>query len=393
MSSRRSPRGRGTVFWDAARGCHVGQLSLGRDPQTGKRKRSPKVYAETAEQCWAKLDELRDEVRKTGTVARRDVTVEMVMRELLASPPPEWASPLTLRGNTDRITKIITAVGSTKLQRFQVGQVERMLRDMAAAGASADNIRRARALLARGIRRAQRDGLVHRNVAELAEMPRGKRRVSKAMTLDQVRVVLALDLTPWWRAYIVVALTCGLRPGEMLGLRWQDVGFADEVIRVRMCLKALPGPDGYGKRMLTLADLKTDRSRRTMQMPRHAALVLRALKAQQAKDRLRLGEAYTDSGLVFAMESGGPRWPQDVRKQFGKLCQRAGIGAGWHPHETRHTWVSVLSDAGVDIDDIADAAGHVNSSVTRNVYRHQIADKVTKASAAMDQIFGQVSGS
>jgi integrase len=366
--------------------------SLNRDPQTGRRKRSPKVYGQTAEECWTKLDEMREELRKAGTVARRDVTVEMVMRDLLASPPAEWASPLTLRGNTDRIAKIITAIGSAKLQRLEVGQVERMLRDMAAAGASTDSIRRARALLTRGIRRAQRDGLVHRNVAELAEMPRGTRRASKAMTLDQVRDLLALELTPFWRAYIATALTCGLRPGELLGLRWRDVDFSQGIIRVRTCLKALPGPDGYGKRVLTLAELKTDRSRRALQMPRDAAAVLRALKAQQAKDRLRLGNAYTDSGLVFAMESGGPRWPQDVRKQFGKLCQRAGIGAGWHPHETRHTWVSVLSDAGVDIEDIADAAGHINSSVTRNVYRHQIADKVTKAAAAMDQIFGRVRG-
>jgi IS30 family transposase len=53
--------------------------------------------------------------------------------------------------------------------------------------------------------------------------------------------------------------------------------------------------------------------------------------------------------------------------------------------------VSVLSDAGVDIDAIADAAGHVNSSVTREVYRHQIADKVSRAAAAMDQIFGSAS--
>ena len=120
-----------------------------------------------------------------------------------------------------------------------------------------------------------------------------------------------------------------------------------------------------------------------------------ALKAQQAKDRLRLGDAWTDSGLVFAAESGGPRWAQDVRKQFGELCEHAGLGTGWHPHETRHTWVSVLSDAGVDIEDIADAAGHVTSAVTRNVYRHQLADRLTKAPAAMDAIFSpaEVQGS
>ena len=391
--ARRSRRGRGTVFWDACRGSYTGQLSLGRDPETGRRKRSPKVYAPTEDECWALLDEMRAELRKTGTVAPRDVTVEMALRDLMASPPAEWASPLTLRGNADRIARIIAALGSTKLQRLTVGQVERMLRDMAAAGSSSDNIRRARALLARAIRRAQRDGLVHRNVAALADVPRGTRRPSKAMTLDQVRALLAADLTPFWRAYIVTALTCGLRPGEMLGLRWQDVDLRDSTIRVRMCLKVLPGP--AGKRVVTLADLKTDRSRRTMALPRDAATVLRALKAQQAKDRLRLGNDWTDSGLVFAAESGGPRWPQDVRKQFGKLCERAGLGAGWHPHETRHTWVSVLSDAGVDIEDIADAAGHVTSAVTRNVYRHQLADRLTKAPAAMDAILNpaEVSGS
>jgi hypothetical protein len=77
----------------------------------------------------------------------------------------------------------------------------------------------------------------------------------------------------------------------------------------------------------------------------------------------------------------------------GKLCERAGIGGGWIPHETRHTWVSVLSDAGVDTEDIADAAGHVNSSVTRNVYRRQISEELAKAASAMDRIFGEVSGS
>lgn len=390
---RRSRRGRGTVFWDAARGSYVGQLSLGRDPQTHRRKRSPKVYAPSEAECWEKLDGLRDELRKTGTVAPRDVTVEMVLRDLLASPPAEWASPMTLRGNADRVERIIAALGSIKLQRLTVGQVERMLRDMAANGAASDSIRRARALLKRAIRRAERDGLVHRNVAELAEAPRGTVRKSKAMTLDQVRTLLASDLTPWWRAYIVTALTCGLRPGELLGLRWADVDLREATIRVRMCLKALPGPDG--KRALVLADLKTERSRRTMALPRDAAVALRALKAQQAKDRLRLGPACVDSGLVFAAEHGGPRWPQDVRRQFARVCQRAGLGAGWHPHETRHTWVSVLSDAGVDIEDIADAAGHVTSSVTRNVYRHQLADKLTRAPAAMDAILhpGEVSGS
>jgi hypothetical protein len=91
--ARRSRRGRGTVFWDATRGCYVGQLSLGRDPQTGLRRRGPKVYAATYDEARDLVDQQYTELKHTGAVAPRDVTVEMPLRDLLASPPAEWASP------------------------------------------------------------------------------------------------------------------------------------------------------------------------------------------------------------------------------------------------------------------------------------------------------------
>ena len=75
----------------------------------------------------------------------------------------------------------------------------------------------------------------------------------------------------------------------------------------------------------------------------------------------------------------------------GLLCERAGLGEGWHPHEQRHTFVSVLSHAGVDIEQIADAAGHINSNVTKTVYRHLLADKLSAAATVMDATF-RVSG-
>jgi integrase len=386
----RRARGDGAVYFDAARGVWVGAVELGRNPETGRRVRR-KVSAATRTEVRDKLDELREEKRRTGTVARRDVTVEHVVRDLLANPPRTWRSPVTVQVNTGHAERIIAGLGKTRMTRLTVAEVERFLHRLAVDGYSTSVIGATKRLGTRAVRRAMRDGLAGRNVFELAETPDGTRKRSRSMTLDQIRGLFASDLTPFWRAYLVVGICCGLRPGERTGLAWEDIDLGAGVLRVRHSLKALPGPDG--RVVLQLAELKTESSRRTLALPRYAVAALRALKTAQAADRLRLGPLYADQGLVFCRPDGRPYWRQSVRHGFRRVCRRAGIGEGWTPRELRHSFVSVLSDAGVDIEDISDAAGHSSSTVTREVYRHQIADKVTRAAEAMDRIFGTGSAS
>jgi integrase len=389
--AQRSHKGGGTVFRDEDRGRYTGQLSY--YDEAGKHRR-PKVHAPTEAECWDKLDELRAELKKTGSVAPRDLTVADVISDLLAHPPAKWRSPLTLINKKNLAVRINAGLGKVKVSRLTVGQVERFLEDTAAEGASADTLRRLRWMLRLAIRRAERDGKATRNVAALADVPAGSRRQSRSMNLEQVQALLGLRLTSWWRAYLTCALICGLRPGELLGLRWQDVDFDAGVLRVRKCLKSLPDP-AAGKCVLVLEELKTERSRRTIRMPRQVASAMLVLRKEQAAAKLRLGAACDVRGLaiVFGDGAGAPRWPQDVRRQFQMLCGRAVIGEGWTPREQRHTFVSVLSDSGVDIEQIADAVGHVNSTVTKTVYRHQIADEITSAATVMDSIFGEASSS
>jgi integrase len=389
--TKRSRKGGGTVFWDEDRGRYTGQISY--YDEAGNRKR-PKVHAATETACWEKLDELRAELKTTGSVTPRDLTVADVINDLLAHPPAKWKSSLTLINKRNQAARITSALGKVKVARLTVAQVERFLEQAAAEGLSADTLRRLRSVLRLAIRRAERDGRISRNVAALAEVPAGTRRQSRSMTLEDIRALLGLKLNTWWRAYIVTALMTGLRPGELLGLRWEDVDFAAGVIRVRKCLKALPDPV-TGKHRLVLEDLKTERSRRTIQMPRQVVATLLALRKEQTTLRLKLGAAYDVRGLaiVFGDRAGTPRWAQDVRRYFKILCERAGIGENWTPREQRHTFVSVLSDSGVDIEQIADAVGHINSTVTKTTYRHQIADKVTAAATVMDTVFGEASSS
>jgi integrase len=373
----RRGRGEGAVYFDQGRGRWIGVVEVGRDPQTGRRVRR-KVSAATKTECKDKLDGLREEKRRTGTVGRRDVTVEAVVRDLLANPPADWRSPVTTQVNTGHAGRIIAALGKRTLAKLTVADVERLLYGMAEDGYARATIGGTRTLLRRALRRAERDGLVFRNVAGLAEIPAASRRRSRAMTLGQVRQLLGSDLSPWWRGFITTGVQCGLRPGELLGLLWDDVDLAAGVIRVRQSMKDSGA----------LAGLKTEQSRRTLAMPSGVAAALKALRADQAADRLRLGRAWQDTGLVFCGDAGQPRQLRGVRAAFKRVTARAGIGGDWQPRELRHTFVSVLSDAGIDIEQIADAAGHVSSNVTRTVYRHQIADVVARAAEAMDRVFG-----
>jgi integrase len=207
------------------------------------------------------------------------------------------------------------------------------------------------------------------------------------MTLHQITTLFASDLTPFWRAYLATGICCGLRPGELAGLTWDDVDLAAGVIRVRHSLKALPDPDDH--LVLRLEALKTESSRRTLALPRHVAAALKALRTAQAADKLRLGRRYGDQGPRVRPPGRPSYWREAIWLGFRKLCGDAGIGGDWHPHELRHSFVSVLSDAGVSIEDSADAAGHSSPFVTERVYRHQISDKAPpRAAQAMDRIFG-----
>jgi integrase len=376
MTARRS-RGEGSLYFDKERKCWVGVADLGTDPQTHKRVRR-KVSGQTKTECKAKLDELRAAARTAGVVPRGDLTVAQVVRELLEHPPAEWRSPVTVATCTKLGERAIGVLGTTKVTRLTVRQVEAFLGTMAAEGYAAATISRTRSVLRMALRRAQRDHGLSRNVADLADMPHAPRRVSRSMTPDQVAKLLRLELTPWWRAWVTSAVMLGLRPGELLGLTWEHLDFQAGVIRVRHSLKRLDGE-------LALSDLKTQASRRTLRMPAPVIVALKAHRKAQAKDRLALGAAYTDHGLVFCDEAGGPPSRFHVRYMFRKLCRQAGIPA-YTLRETRHTFVSVLSDSGLPIEQIARAVGHVNPTVTRNVYLHQITDEITAAATAWDEI-------
>ena len=139
-------------------------------------------------------------------------------------------------------------------------------------------------------------------------------------------------------------------------------------------------------------DTKTDRSRRTLEIPGEAVQALGEHHARQARPRLRAGERWQDTGLVFCTRSGTALAAGNVRRSFRAITRKAGIGADWTPRELRHSFVSILSDNGVTIEAIADLAGHKTTVVTQKVYRHQLRPVITTGATTMNSLFDTKKG-
>ena len=122
-------------------------------------------------------------------------------------------------------------------------------------------------------------------------------------------------------------------------------------------------------------------------MPALLAEGLRRHRRAQLEERMKVGPAWSDTGLVFTTQIGTPIHPRNFRRSFDRLVTKAGLG-DWAPSELRHSAVSLLSAARMRAEDIADLVGHTTTRMTTQVYRHQVTPTITSAKETTDRIFG-----
>ena len=241
----------------------------------------------------------------------------------------------------------------------------------------------ARASLARAIRYAEAHDLVGRNVATLVDSPKGQvGRPSRSLTLDQSLALLQAAQDSRLNAYVVLSLTVGIRTEEARELRWDHVDLDGDPGAAR----PVPPSVAVWHSVRQGGDTKTARSRRTLGLPQAAVQALKAHGKRQAEDRLAAGALWQDHGLVFASAIGTPLDAANVRREFRKITESAGLGAGLAPRDLRHTFVSLMSADGVPLEEIARLAGHNRTATTELVYRHELRPVITTGAEVMDRI-------
>ena len=373
---------------------YAGAISRGFDGQGRRLRLKRKAKTKTAvKDKLARLVEDREKGIKTDR-ASESYTVGQAVNDWLAKG---------LRGRdehtvtTNRILAeqhVIPLIGATKLRELTADDVDDWLDGLTARLASR-SLAGVHSILKRAIRQAQARDKVLRNVAELVTTPKGKPgRPSKAMTFDQAMAMLEAAKSSRLYGYVAVSLLAGIRTEEARALLWTHiVAWTEEAREWRPVTEA-----GFDHQRFAIyvwrsvrahGDTKTEKSRRTLELPGMAAEALREHRARQAKERLAAGPLWRDHGLVFASQAGTPLDASHVRRSFKAITRRAGLGDDWTPRELRHSFVSIMSDNGVPIENIADLVGHASTAVTEEVYRHQLRPVITKGAETMNTIFNQ----
>ena len=283
-------------------------------------------------------------------------------------------------------THVIPALDARKLRDLSADDVDRWLTGMAQS-LSTRTLREIMSVLKRAITRAQARDKVKRNVVLLCEIPQGHTgRPPKSLTLQQAEALLSAADASAMHAYVVLSLLIGARTEELRALTWSHVDLDGKPATA--AAPALPPSIMVWRSVRAGGDTKTKRSRRTLALPLRCVDALRGHRIHQDVLRRQVGSRWQDNDLVFPSRVGTPCDASHVRREFRKVVEAAGLDSrAWAPRELRHSFVSLMSDAGVPVEHIARLVGHSGTATTETVYRKQIRPVLVEGADAMDRIF------
>lgn len=302
----------------------------------------------------------------------------------------EWMAglDLRLRPTTARryrgILRVhaIPFIGTVRLARLTPQQVEALLAERRAAGLAPRTAWHLRAVLRSALTDAVRAGEATRNAASLAHPPKVEPFHVEPMTPARAQAILAAVAGTDLEVPVSLALWTGLRQGELLGLRWQDVDLAARCLRVELTLQHHGGD-------FSLEPTKTPKSRRTIALPSPAADLLAQQRQRQLEQRLLMGPEWDTrfDGLVFTTPFGRPLDGRYLTVRFQRLVDRAGLGP-IRFHDLRHAAATLMLASGTDLKVVSELLGHSAIATTANVYAGVLDELKAEAADRLARLLG-----
>lgn len=358
-------------------------VDTGLSPATGKRRQARRRYP-TEKEARAALAEIADAAAKGHFVARSSVTVEQVCADYIAGRHKLRRSSLVKLAYD--LEPLRGLYGGMPVQRLAKGHLDRLVADLMSGGTrtakgrirrpwSAVAVNKVIATIDQVLDDAQRQGLVARNVAHSVNRVAQTHKDLDTYTEADVQALLVAIETDRIGHAWELAL-CGLRRGEIAGLRWIDIDFEAKTLSI-VNNRVMAGGAAVEN------DPKSVASRRILPLPDRLMSVLRTAKARQSAERLALGAGAFE--YVVSNEAGAPYSPAVLSRYWRDTVKAAGV-RHIKLHAARHTCATLMHLQGVPIAVIAAWIGHRDASLTMRLYAHSQDDALKAAGATLNRL-------
>lgn len=337
------------------------------------------MYGGTREEVRRKLARALGAQEAGGLADGRGLSVGEFLDQWLNEVAKPSVRAWTFRGYEVHVRRHIKPVlGRVPLERLEPVHVQSLMNRKLAEGLSPKSVRYLRGTLRTALNQALRWGLVARNAASLVDGPRVERPEILPFGPEEARRFLAAVKGHRLEALYTVALTMGLRQGEALGLRWQDVDLQMGYMRITKQLQRVSG-------VFELVDPKTSRSRRTIVMPPMVSASLRDHRERQQRERPSPAAEWNQFGLVFTRPDGHPLDGTVVTHQFHRVLDGAHLPQRRF-HDLRHSCATLLLAQGVSARVVMEILGHSQIAITMNTYTHVIPELRNDAADRMESL-------
>lgn len=352
-------------------------IDLGKDPGTGRRKRKWQSGFRTKREAESYLAEALAQLSRGTYVEPARMTVAEFLAKWLDHAAPKLA-PRTLEGYRLNVNRhIVPHIGQLELSKLRPLHVQEMYDQLLAQGLAPKTVLYVHRVLHRALEVAVKWQLVGRNVCDAVEAPRAEAEERPTLAPEQAQALLAGITDLRLLVPVTLALSTGMRRGEICGLRWQDVDLEAGRAYVVQTVQRLKGQG------LTTLPTKTRGSRRAVDLPEAAVAVLKAWRKRQLEERLAAGPFWQETGFVCTAPDGRPLDPGWITHAFGKAVRALGLPPVTF-HDLRHTHASLLLKLGVPAKVIQQRLGHSSIGTTMNIYVHADQDLQKEAALKID---------
>lgn len=336
-------------------------------------------YAKTQRECrdWvrASLEKIRCGLTYEGT----QVTLTMFMESWLNSKELSRRARTVFLYRQIATQHILPILGQMKLQDIQPAHIKQLYDIKRREGRGARTVQLIHSTLFSVLKQAVKEGILGRNPSEAVDRPKVEQAEFQIFTETQARQFLTATAGSEFEALYYLALTTGMREGELLGLKWFDIDWEKSTLQVQRQLQQVE------KKGYVFVPPKTKKGRRKIQLGEASIAQLMAQREHQKEAKAVAGDRWQENELIFPTTIGTPLDNHRVTDEFKSILKKAGL-PNIRFHDLRHTSISLLLDAGMPVNAVQGRAGHSKPSVTTDIYGHTTARGQEQAAGIIENL-------